>query len=199
MIKESQPHKFEYVWDMQPIRVSVDRRVIYVSEEFLIKVIKKLPRAGLDWKQIMRKNIKHEKAHEKYLKWNLKWRVGATEHGWLASFLTDVIIDKIHFANDKDFQKWLCLDSRHVYEDTTRRLQKRFPTLSSRPHFLYTQAAYWTSIGAITLEEAVSLYPEQAVYIMELSRLFDEIKSEDDLEWAYARALKIYLANFRAP
>lgn len=196
MIEESRPFGFEYVRDMQPIRVSVDRRAIYVNEEFLIKVIGKLARAGLDWKQIMRKNIKHEKAHERYLKWNVGWGVSATEHGWLASYLTDIVIDKIHFANDKVFQRWLHLDSRHVYEDTARELWKRFPSLSSRPHFLYNQAAYWTSTGAITLEEAVDLYPERACYIMEMSHLFDGIKSEEDLKWAYSKALRIYFASF---
>lgn len=196
MIAESQPYGFEYVRDMQPIRVSVDRRVIYTNEEFLTEVIRKLAKAGLDWKQIMRKNTKHEKTREKYLKWTLKWLVGATDHGWLASFLTDVVIDKIHFANDKDFQKWLCLDSRHVYKDTAKRLEKRFPILSSRPHSLYTQATYWVSIEAITLEEAVSLHSERADYIMELSQLFDQIKSEDDLSWAYSKALKIFFTSF---
>ena len=196
MDSESRPYKFEYVREMQPIRVSADRRVIYVNEEFLIKVISKLVRVGLDWKQIMRKNIKHEKAHERYLKWNLRWGVNATEYGWLASYLTDIVIDKIHFANDEDYQNWLHLDSRHVYKDTARELYKRFPTLCSRPHFLYNQAAYWVSIEAITLVEAVDLYPEKACYIMEMSQLFNMIKSEEDLKMAYSKALRIYLASF---
>jgi len=197
MIGESRPYGFEYVRDMQPIRVSVDRRAIYVNEEFLIKVIRKLARAGLDWKQVMRKNIKHEKAHERYLKWNLRWGVSATEHGWLASYLTDIVIDKMHFASDKDFQKWLILDSRHVYEDTAGELWKRFPTLSSRPHFLYNQAAYWVAIGAITLDEAADAYPEKADYITEMFQLFNKIEREEDLEWAFPKAKEIYRDHFR--
>lgn len=197
LVEESHPYRFEFVPDMQPMRVSVEERIIYANADFMVKVVGKIVGAGLDWKQIMKKNIKHEKTHERYLKWNVKWGVGATAHGWLASFLTDIVIDRIHFRCDKDFQKWLHLDSRHVYEDTARRLEKRFPNLSSRPHFLYTQAAYWISIKAITLEEAVSLYPERVLYIMELSQLFDEIKSEGDLEWAYPKALRIYFANFK--
>jgi hypothetical protein len=196
MIREAQPYRFEYVEHMEPLRVNVERKTIYVNEKVLISVIKELTRAGLDWKEIMRKNIKHEKAHEKYFKWNLKWRVGGAEHGWLASYLTDIAIDRIHFANDKNYQKWLLQDSRQAYKDIGKELRKLFPTLSSRPHFLYNQAAYWIAIRAITLEEAVDIYPEKANYVTDMSRLFDSIKSEEDLEWAYSKALRIYLGSF---
>jgi hypothetical protein len=199
MIREAQPYRFEYVERMEPLRVNVERKTIYVNEKVLINVIRDLTRAGHDWKEIMRKNIKHEKAHEKYFKWNLKWGVGGTQHGWLASYLTDIVIDRIHFADDMNYQKWLLQDSRQAYKDIGKELWKLFPALLSRPHFLYNQAAYWIAIRAITLEEAVDIYPEKVNYIIDMSRLFDSIKSEEDLEWAYSKALRIYLGSFGDP
>ena len=62
-----------------------------------------------------------------------------------------------------------------------------------RPHFLYNQAAYWVTIGAITLDEATNLYPEMADYIVEIAELFKKIKSEQDLEWVFPKAKGIYL------
>ncbi len=196
MIREAQPYRFEYVERMEPLRVNVERKTIYVNEKVLIDVIKGLTRAGLDWNEIMRKNIKHEKAHEKYFKWNLKWKVGGAEHGWLASYLTDIVIDRIHFADDMNYQEWLLQDSRQAYKDIGKELWKLFPALRLRPHFLYNQAAYWIAIRAITLEEAVDIYPEKTNYIIDMSRLFESIKSEEDLEWAYSKALRIYLGSF---
>jgi hypothetical protein len=197
MSAQSYPYKFEYVKDMQPLRVSVERKVIYVNEDALMEVIRKLVRNGLDWKQVMKKNIRHEKAHEKYFKWNLKWGVGARQYGWLASYLTDIVIDKLHFGNDSDHQKWLIADSRHAFKDIKKDLSTTFRTLESRPHFLYNQAAYWITIGAITLDEAVSLYAEKTIYIMEMSQLFSKIKKEEDLDWAFAQARIIYFENFK--
>ena len=57
-------------------------------------------------------------------------------------------------------------------------LSNDFPDPASRPHFLYNQAAYWVAIDAITLDEALDLYPEKADYILELSLLFKKIKKE---------------------
>jgi len=62
-----------------------------------------------------------------------------------------------------------------------------------RPHFLYNQAAYWVAIGAITLDEAANLYPERTDYIVEMSELFRRIKSEQDLDWAFLEAKRLYL------
>jgi len=193
MSKESKPYKFEYVKDPQPLRVSIDRKTIYVNREVLMNVIKGLVKAGLDWKGIMRKNLTHEKAHEQYYKWNLKWGVAATEYGWLASYLTDIVIDKIHLKDNARYQKWLLADSRHAFETTRKDIWSLFPTVAMRPHFLYNQAAYWVTIGAITLDEATNLYPERADYIIEMSELFKRIKSEEDLEWAFPEAKGIYL------
>jgi len=55
----------------------------------------------------MRKNLQHERAHEKFFKWNLKWAaLGGTaeSYGWLASYLTDIVIDKIYYAKDGNYQ-----------------------------------------------------------------------------------------------
>jgi hypothetical protein len=49
-----------------------------------------------------------------------------------------------------------------------RDLAKLFPTISSRPHFLYNQAAYWVAVGAVKLEEVLELYPERAEYIKQM-------------------------------
>jgi len=72
-----------------------------------------------------------------------------------------------------------------------------FPTVASRPHFLYNQAAYWVATGAITLDEAANLYPEKADYIVQMSRLFGRIKNEQDLEWAFPQAKRLHLENFK--
>jgi len=196
MSKESKPYKFEFVKDVQPLRVSIDRKTIYVNERVLMKVVKDLVKAGLDWKEIMRKNIMHEKAHEQYYKWNRKWKVPAREYGWLASYLTDIVIDRIHFKNNTPYQKWLLADSRHAFEKMKKDIWGLFPTVTMRPHFLYNQAAYWVATDAITLDEATNLYPEKADYIVQMSRLFKKIKSERDLEWAFPEAKRIYLNNF---
>jgi hypothetical protein len=196
MFKESKPYKFEFVKDPQPLRVSIDRKTIYVNEKVLMKVVEDLVKAGLDWKEVMRKNLMHEKAHERYYQWNKKWKVPAAEYGWLASYLTDIIIDKVHFKKNIQYQKWLLADSRYAFEKTRKDIWSLFPTIDMRPHFLYNQAAYWVAIGAITLDEATELYPEKADYIIQMSELFKKIKSEKDLEWAFPRAKQIYLKSF---
>jgi len=196
MSRESRPYKFEYVEKVEPLRISVERKVIYVNKEVLISVIEGLVKAGLDWKEVMRKNLQHEKAHERYFKWNLKWKVDAANYGWLPSFLIDIVIDKIQFINDAWYQKWLLTDARHAFETTRREVWDIVPTISARPHFLYNQAAYWVAIGAITLDEVTDLYPEKRDYIIEMSELFNRIKSEEDLEWAYPEAKGIYLKRF---
>jgi hypothetical protein len=196
MSRESKPYRFEYVKEPQPLRINVERKVIYVNKEVLISVIEDLVKAGLDWKEVMRKNLQHEKAHERYFKWNLRWNVNAADYGWLPSFLIDIVIDKIHFKNDAWYQKWLLADGRHAFEITRKDIWDIVPTISARPHFLYNQAAYWVAIGAIKLDEAIDLFPEKADYIIEMSELFNRIKGEGDLEWAYPEARRIYLKHF---
>jgi hypothetical protein len=199
LTREARPYKFEYVKDNQPLRVSVERKTIYINENVLLTTIKQLVNAGLDWKEVMRKNLRHEKAHEKFFKWNLKWAAsgaGAESYGWLASYLTDYVIDKIYYAKDQNYQKWLLADSRHAFESLRKEVWDLFPTIASRPHFLYNQAAYWIVIGAITLDEALKLYPEKTSYIVELLQLFNKIKSEQDLEWAFTEAKRLYLKHF---
>jgi len=199
MVREAHPFKFEYVKDNQPLRVSVERKTVYINENVLLTTIKQLVEAGLDWKEIMRKNLQHEKAHEKFFKWNLKWAAsgaGAESYGWLASYLTDYVIDRIYYANDENYQKWLLADSRHAFESLRKEIWDLFPTIDLRPHFLYNQAAYWVAIGAISLGEALSLYPEKADYILGLIQLFKKIKSEEDLDWAFIEAKKLFLKHF---
>lgn len=196
MFKESKPYKFEYVKEIQPLRVSIERKTVYVNEDVLIKVIRRLVETGLDWKKIMRKNLMHEKAHKRYFKWNQRWGVAASKYGWLASYLTDIIIDKIHFGDNAWYQKWLLADSRHAFETMRKDIWDIFPTVASRPDVLYTQASYWVAMGAITLDEAANLYSEKADYIVELSEMFKKIKSEQDLEWAFPKAKRIYLKRF---
>lgn len=199
MIREARPYKFEYVKDNQPLRVGVERKTIYINENVLLTTIKQLVEAELDWKEVMRKNLQHEKAHEKFFKWNLKWAASgadAESYGWLASYLTDYVIDRIYYAEDKNYQKWLLADSRHAFESIRKEIWDLFPTIDLRPHFLYNQTAYWVAIGAITLDEALGLYPEKANYIMELLQLFNKIKSEQDLDWAFKEAKRHYLKHF---
>jgi len=197
MTEESKPYRFEFVKEIQPLRISIERRVIYVNKEVLMRVIRDLVRADLNWKEVMRKNLMHEKAHERYYKWNLKWGVAAAEHGWIASYLTDIVIDKIHFKNNTRYQKWLLADARHAFETLRRDIRSLFPIVAMRPHFLYTQAAGWVAMGVITLDEATDLYPEKTDYIVEMSQLFKKIKSEEDLEWAFPKARRIYLEKMR--
>jgi hypothetical protein len=199
MTEEAKPYKFEYVEDNQPLRVSVERKTIYINEKVLLTAIKQLIDAGLDWKEVMRKNLQHEKAHEKFFKWNLRWAAsgaGAESYGWLASYLTDYVIDKIYYAEDKNYQKWLLADSRHTFETLRKEIWDLFPTINMRPHFLYNQAAYWVAIGAISLAEALGLYPEKTDYILGLIQLFKKIKSEEDLDWAFIEAKKLFLKHF---
>jgi len=199
MVREAHPFKFEYVKDNQPLRVSVERKTIYINENVLLTTIKELVEAGLDWKEVMRKNLQHEKAHEKFFKWNLKWAAsgaGAESYGWLASYLTDYVIDRIYYVNDENYQKWLLADSRHAFESLRKEIWDLFPTIDLRPHFLYNQAAYWVAIGAISLGEALSLYPEKADYIVGLIQLFKKIRSEEDLDWAFIEAKKLFLKHF---
>jgi hypothetical protein len=193
MSKESEPYKFEFVEDVQPLRISIERKTIYVNREVLMNAIKSLINAGLDWKEIMRKNLMHEKAHEKYYKWNRKWKTPAADYGWLVSFLIDIVIDKICFKDNEEYQKWLLLDYCQAFRSIRKRLWKRFPLIDIRPKSLYNQAAYWVALGVISLDEAADLYPEKADYIAEISELFKRIESEEDLEWAFPEAKKIYL------
>jgi len=193
MTEESKPYRFEFVKEVQPLRISIERRVIYVNKEVLMKVIKDTVKAGLDWKEVMRTTLKHEKAHERFHKWILKWMVPVAEYGWIPSFLIDIIIDKIHFKDDVRYQRWLRAEARRAFETTQRDIWSLFPEVAMRPHFLYNQAAYWVAMGAITLEEATDLYPEKIDYIVEMSQLFKKIKSEEDLEWAFPKAKRIYL------
>jgi len=196
MFKESKPYKFEYVKEFEPLRVSIERKTIYVNKDVLTNVIKDLVEAGLDWKDVMRKNLMHEKAHKQYFKWNQRWGVAASKYGWLASYLTDIIIDRIYFKDNAWYQKSLLADSRYAFETIRKDIWNIFPTVASRSHFLYTQASYWVAIGAITLDEAANLYPEKADYIVELSEMFKRIKSEQDLEWAFPKAKRTYLKSF---
>jgi len=199
MVQEARPYKFKYVKENQPLRVNIEKKVIYVNEQVLLSVIRELINAGLNWKEVMRKNLKHEKAHEKFFDWNLKWTLSgfrAESFGWLASYLIDIVIDKVYYANDPQYQKWLIADSRHAFKIMKRDLWKLFPNPNIRPPFLYNQAAYWVAIGAITLEEAKKLYPEKAEYITELSQLFKKIKSEKDLEWAFPQAKALFHKHF---
>jgi hypothetical protein len=197
MRKQSKPYKFEFARDIQPLRVSVERKIIYINKEVLTTVIAELVKHGLDWKEIMRKNLLHEKTHEKYQKWIYKWGVGAVSYGWLPSYLIDIVIDKIHFKDDERYQKWLLADSRHAFKDIKKNLRKLFPRVPDRPHFLYNQAACWVATDAVTLDEVANLYPEKADYIVQMSRLFDRIKNEQDLEWAFPQAKRFYLENFK--
>jgi len=48
-------------------------------------------------------------------------------------------------------------------------------------------------LEVISLDEATDLYPEMADYITELSQLFRRIESEEDLEWAYPAARRLFL------
>jgi hypothetical protein len=196
MIAQSHPYRFEYAKDIQPLRVSVERKVIYVNEKVLMDVIRRLVKDGLDWKEIMRKNTQHEKAHERFFKWNIKWGVSAADYGWLASYLTDIVIDKIYFAEDASFQKALIADCKHAFKEIKRDIWSIFPTASARAPFLYTQAAYWVTIGAITLDEASDLYPEKIDFIVQMSHLFSKVANENDLEWAFPQAKMIYFRSF---
>ena len=193
MQKEALPYRFRLVKAPQPLRVNIEQKVIYVGEDVLMSVIKNLVEDGLDWREIMRKNLMHEKTHEKYQKWLYKWGVSAEAYGWLPSFLIDVVIDKIHFKDNKRYQKWLLADARHAYKITKRDLPTLIPPGGKKPSFLYVQAAYWVSIGAITLDEAIELYPEKADFIIELAQIFNRINREEDLEWAFNEAREIYL------
>jgi len=82
-----------------------------------------------------------------------------------------------------------------IYRQDQR--QAIFPTVSSRAHFLYSQAACWVAVGAITLDEAADAYPEKADYITEMFQLFNKIEREEDLEWAFPKAKEIYFDHFR--
>jgi hypothetical protein len=197
MVQESHPYRFEYVKDIQPLRVSIERKTIYVNEDVMMGVVEELVKATLDWKGVMRKNLLHEKAHEKFFKWNRKWRIGAEDCGWLASYLTDIVIDKIYFTKNSNYRKWLLADSRHTFESISKEIWDLFPIVASRARFLYNQAAYWVSVGAITLDEAADLYAEKADYIVEMSQLFNKIKTEEDLEWAFPKAKEIYTRHFQ--
>ena len=193
MTRESRPYTFEYSKDMQPLRVSIERKTIYVNANVLMDVIRGLIKSNLDWKEIMRKNLLHEKAHENFFKWNKKWNVAAKEYGWLPSYLTDIVIDKIFYAKNATYQKWLLADSRHAFENIKKEIWSLFRTIDERPHFLYNQAAYWVAMGAVTLDEVTNLYPERADYVFQISELFKRIESEQDLEWAFPEAKSVYL------
>lgn len=193
MIRGSKPYKFEYAENVQPLRISIERRTIYVNKEVLMNAIRSLIEDKLDWKEIMRKNLMHEKAHEKYYKWNSRWNVPATKYGWLISFLIDVVIDKVYFKDNVRYQKLLLLDAHRAFKTMKKHVWNRFPLVAMRPLSLYNQAAYWGAMGCITIDEAADLYPERADYIVEMSQLFKRIKCEEDLEWAFPEAKRIYL------
>lgn len=194
MSEESIPFAFEYVEEIQPLRISIERKTIYINKKVLLNTIRNFVKAGLDWKEVMRKNLMHEKAHEKYYKWNCKWKAPGADYGWLASFLIDIVIDRICFKDNEEYQKWLLLDYRQAFRSIRKRIWKQFPLVDIRPKSLYNQAAYWVALGVISLDEAADLYPEKADYIAELSELFRRIEVEEDLEWAFPEAKRIYLA-----
>jgi len=196
MRKESDPYTFELTEELEPLRVNIENRTIYINKDVLISEVRRMAEAGINWKLVWRKNLQHEKAHEQYQEWKSKFCTSATEYGWLLNYLIDFVIDSIHFKNDVWYRKWLLVDARYAYEKMKKDLSNDFPDPASRPHFLYNQAAYWVAIDAITLDEALDLYPEKADYILELSLLFKKIKKEQDLEWAFTEAKRLYLKHF---
>jgi hypothetical protein len=197
MKKESRPYEFEFVPEMQPLRISIERKTIYVNQKVLTSTIENIIDQGLDWKEVMRYSILHEKSHDVFYKWNLKWNVSAIDYGWLASFLIDIVIDKIHLKDKAEYQKWISLDYRLAYKRIKKSLWEKFPIVDQRPLMLYNQAACWVALGIISFEEAADLYPENITYIMELSELFTRIQKESDLEWAFPEAKKVYFERLR--
>ena len=193
MNKESKPFKFQYVKEIQPLRINIEEKTIYANSKVLLNAIRSLVNSGLDWKEIMRYNLLHEKAHEKFYKWNRKWKASAADYGWLPSFIIDVVIDRIHLRDNNNYQKWILLDYKQAFKNIRTRLWKGFPIIAMRPMSLYNQAAYWVALEVISLDEATDLYPEMADYITELSQLFRRIESEEDLEWAYPAARRLFL------
>jgi hypothetical protein len=196
MRKESKPYKFELIEEPEPLRVNIENKIIYINKNILLNEIKRMAEKGINWKEVWRKNLQHEKAHEKYSEWKSKLAASATEYGWLLNYLVDLVIDKIHFKDNNRYRKWLLIDARYAYETMKKNLSREFPNFETRPQFFYNQAAYWVAIGAVTLEEAIELYPEKANYIAELAQLFRKIKSEHDLEWAFPRAKTLFLKHF---
>jgi hypothetical protein len=196
MRRESRPYKFELTEELEPLRVNIENKTIYINKDILLNEVKRMVEAGINWRGIWRKNFQHEKAHEKYSEWKSKLASSATEYGWLLNYLVDLVIDKIHFKDNSRYRKWLLIDARYAYETMKKNLSREFPNFETRPQFFYNQAAYWIAIGAVTLEEAIELYPEKANYIAELAQLFRKIKSEQDLEWAFIGAKNLFLKHF---
>ena len=193
MKNESKPYKFEYIEANQPLRISIERKTIYINKKVLFKTIENLMKHGLDWKKIMRYNIFHEKAHEKFYKWNVKWNVSAIEYGWLTSFLIDIVIDNIYLKKNKEYQNWIQRDYRSAFKTIKKCLWTEFPVIDKRPIVLYHQTACWLALDIISIDEAAELYAEKIDYILQLSLLFKKIKKETDLEWAFPKAKLIYL------
>jgi hypothetical protein len=194
---EAKPYKFAYTVEPQPLRVSSEQGIIFVNKGVLIDSITLTVKGGLDWKENLRIMIMHEKAHEKFSHWEYEWGVGSMDYGGLPNVLQDLLIDKIHFAEDKAYQKVWLENSRLAYHNTLDLIRDLFPTTDEIPHMLYNQAAYWITLGAISIDEAASLYPEKADYVVQISHLLNKIKCEKDLEWAWPEAKRIYLRNFQ--
>ena len=74
-----------------------------------------------------------------------------------------------------------------------RQFRRKRARAHQRPIILYNQAACWVALGVISIDEAADLYPEKITYILDLSELFRRIEKENDLEWAFPEAKRIYL------
>lgn len=196
LIAESKPYEFKFVRE-QPLRVDNKNRIIFVDKDVLIKGVEHDIAQGFDWKQVISQVIKHEKAHALFGRWEYKWGVGSMDLGGIPNVLQDLMIDKMHFANDKTYQRTLANTSRDAYKMTVKMIHRIFESIDDIPHVFYNQAAYWATLGIITLKEAADLYPERSAYLVEIIQLFSKIKKEDDLEWAFPRARSIYLQHFK--
>lgn len=195
MIEETKPYEFRYVKG-HPLRVDIKNKIVFVDQDTLMMGIQQQIKDGFDWKQVMKQQILHEKTHEEYIKWEYKWCVSSAQYGGLSNILQDIVIDKIHFADNKSYQEIMIEHSRAAYRLIIREIPNIFPSVDSIPHVFYNQAASWVALGVITVKEAADLYPEKADYIVEMSHLFGKIKTEDDLEWAFRQAKMIFLKHF---
>ena len=196
MTEVAKPYRFQLVEEIEPLRVDTERQVIYINKKLLIDEIIRMAKDELNWREIWRRYLIHEKAHEGHDKWKRRWGAKVESYGWLLNFLLDIVVDKVYFNHDEWYQKWLHKDIDYAYKRMKKELKEAFPDPSRRPHFLYNQAAYWVALGAKTLDEVADLYPESIDYISEMADLMSKIEKEEDLNWVMPEAKRIYFEYF---
>jgi len=188
----------------QPLKVSVEERVIYIDLYVLQEAVAGWIKHGWDWREQLDANIKHEKAHFKvhpYMATGLgkldpkqirEARITREELTSLMSFLADYVIDHIYYGGDAEYQRIMRRDMVVTYEEYAKMTRyERREMLRLIGFSPYHAVAYYLAIGVIGWERIRKDFAEQRTFIREYADLMRGIKADRDLVDAIPKAVEI--------